>query len=93
MTEPVTVGDEITFAAMIDSLGRLAGGVQLRIVVAEEIGAFLAEHHQQVIRDDAFEDHVTLVVVKPALFVSDNGAGCGRHGHLLAGVVTQLMFS
>ncbi len=60
------------------------------IDVANQIGAFLAHHLQHVVRDDAFEDHVALVMVLSELVRRDQvgvdvdvcgDVGVGGGGH------------
>ena len=71
VAQTIAVVNEIAFAAMGNALGLHAFRVHDRIVIAEIIGAFLAQHFEHGGRNDGGQNHVALLLVKVALRLGD----------------------
>ena len=85
----VHVVDEVAIAtARQRALGKLVR-VHFGIHVADEVRTFFAQHLQEVLGYDAFEDHVALIGEQLSLLVGNEVIEWSCHGSALRLVVTS----
>ena len=71
LAQPIAVVDEITLAAMRDADGLDTLGIHQGVVIAEVVGTFLAQHFEQVGRDNTRQNQIAFRLVQVALGVGD----------------------
>src|SRR5690606_29484965 len=82
--QPVAITDEVTFAAVVDSIHSDTLGVHGGIHVAEKIGALLAKHGESVGRKNSRQNEITFLMIEGLLLGGKHAHGRAAYGNASA---------